>query len=67
MSGQFTTSQAGESTNVHDVNGILAGWAYLSDGCDEPAGTPMAAKFVGDECVYSQHESIDAAIAHIES
>lgn len=67
MSSKFSTSQAGESINVHDGNGDLAGWAYLSDGHDEPAGTPMAAKFVGDECKYTQHESIDAAITHIES
>lgn len=58
-------SQSAEVTEVYDGNFDLAGWAFLSDGEHEPAGTPVAAKFTGDECVYSRHESIDAALAHI--
>jgi hypothetical protein len=60
---QFTVDG---TVNVHDGEQVI-GWAFPSDGCDEAAGTPMAAKFVGDECEYTQHESIDAAVAHIKS
>ena len=65
LNGTANVVSADQVVDVHDAGGQLTGWAYLSDGYAEPAGTPMAARFVGDECEYTRHESFQGAIDHI--